>query len=501
MLINHMCLRTEIQNGSSVHRWLVFMSSYLVVVINIGFAFSVGSLFVIIIRRFNTTRAEAATIQSTLGGVLLCSGIFFGALIHKTSVRAVSLFGSLMVFVGFVSSAFVTSPSVLIVTLGVIVGLGMSPLLISSVSVTAKHFDGHGQLLVILSVLSTGSATGGSIYPFIIPWLDDLYGYPGIFLICGAVSSNTFALVTLWAPVEQPSVKTKQTATTGHHKEINRINVSVVTVPDIRLACDNSKFKIDDIASDQADNQTRTEPSSNAGVNGTMQTVDSLDNNILTGPKSTDLTLRSSMHCLFRNKVFMVFVAGLAFALPIINIFTAFIVDLYQDRGSTNKEASFGLIALNLCGGLGRLSPGFIMKIPGMTTLGVPIIACVLLGIGIVCAVFVPGISLLILSSCVIGFAIGILVASINVTTASLVGTKHLGNAIGIICTMHGIGTAISGHVAGYVRDVTSGYKLPLLAAFGTVCVALAFMCISNKLQAKISRGETLSGETINVPV
>ncbi|KAH3844059.1 hypothetical protein DPMN_086417 [Dreissena polymorpha] len=69
-----MCLRTEIQNGSSVHRWLVFMSSYLVVVINIGFAFSVGSLFVIIIRRFNTTRAEAATIQSTLGGVLLCSG-------------------------------------------------------------------------------------------------------------------------------------------------------------------------------------------------------------------------------------------------------------------------------------------------------------------------------------------------------------------------------------------------------------------------------------------
>ncbi|KAH3890252.1 hypothetical protein DPMN_014325 [Dreissena polymorpha] len=140
------------------------------------------------------------------------------------------------------------------------------------------------------------------------------------------------------------------------------------------------------------------------------------------------------------------------------------------------------------------------MKIPGMTTLGVPIIACVLLGIGILCAVFVPGIGLLILSSCVTGFAIGILVASLNVTTASLVGIKHLGNAIGIICTVNGIGTAISGPVAGYIRDVTSGYKLPLLAAFCTACVALTFMCISNSLQAKNSRGKT-SGETINVPV
>ncbi|KAH3890250.1 hypothetical protein DPMN_014323 [Dreissena polymorpha] len=175
-----------------------------------------------------------------------------------------------------------------------------------------------------------------------------------------------------------------------------------------------------------------------------MQTVDCIINNVLTGPKSTDLTLRSSIYRLFRNRVFMVFVAGLAFSLPIINIFTAFIVDLYQDRGSTKKEASYGLIALNLCGGLGRLSPGFMMKIPGMTTLGVPIIACVLLGIGILCSVFVPGMSLLILSSCVTGFAIGILGASLNVTTARLVGTKHLGNAIGIICTMNGIGTAIS---------------------------------------------------------
>ncbi|KAH3844195.1 hypothetical protein DPMN_086450 [Dreissena polymorpha] len=263
-----MCLRTEIQNGSSVHRWLVFMSSYLVVVINIGFAFSVGSLFVIIVRRFNTTRAEAATIQSTLGGV-------------KNTLK----FG-----------------------------------------IRADNFSSQA---------------------------------PGV--------------------SEQPSVKTKQTATTGHHKEINRINVSVVTVPDIRVAYDNSKFKIDDIASDRADNQTRTETSSNAGVNGNRQTVECLNNNVLTGPKSTDLTLRSSMHCLFRNRVFMVFVAGLAFSLPIINILTVFIVDLYQDRGSTKKEASFGLIALNVCGGLGRLSPGFIMKIPGMTTLGVPIIVCVLL--------------------------------------------------------------------------------------------------------------------------
>ncbi|KAH3724789.1 hypothetical protein DPMN_050614 [Dreissena polymorpha] len=168
------------------------MSSYLVLVINIGFYFSFGSLFVIIIRRLNTTRAKAATLRSTLGGVWLCS--------------------------------------------------------------------------------------------------------------------------------EQPSVKTKHTATTGHHKEINRINVSVVTVPDIRLPYDNSKFKIDDIASDRADDQTRTETKSNADVNGTMQTVECLDNNVLTGPKSTDLTLRSSIHCLYRNKVFMVFVAGLTFALPIIII-------------------------------------------------------------------------------------------------------------------------------------------------------------------------------------
>lgn len=281
-----------------------------------------------------------------------------------------------------------------------------------------------------------------------------LYGYPGIFLICGALSLNTFALVILWSPVEKPCVKTKQTANTGHQKEINSINFNVVTVPESRLAYDNSQFTTDDIASGRADEKTRRVTISNAGVSGTIQTGDCLNNNVHTGPKSTAPTLRSSITCLFRNKVFMVYVAGLSFALPIINILTVFIIDLYQDRGFTKTEASFGLIALNMCGGLGRLSPGFLMKIPRMTIIGVPIMACVLLGIGIVCVVFVPGLSLLIVSSCVTGFAIGILVASLNVTTASLVGTNHLGNAIGIICTTNGIGTAISGPLGGNDRTI-----------------------------------------------
>lgn len=59
---------------SRFNKWMVFVGAYVVMVFNVGFLYSMGKLFVIILDTFHDTRAATATIQSVMYGVAQGSG-------------------------------------------------------------------------------------------------------------------------------------------------------------------------------------------------------------------------------------------------------------------------------------------------------------------------------------------------------------------------------------------------------------------------------------------
>ncbi len=70
------CLCTQHRNNKEdgVHRWLVLASSCGAMVLDLGLMFSIGSLFLPIMEKFGSDRANTATVQSTMVAIAMCCG-------------------------------------------------------------------------------------------------------------------------------------------------------------------------------------------------------------------------------------------------------------------------------------------------------------------------------------------------------------------------------------------------------------------------------------------
>ena len=62
------------QQTSSSNRWVVFVSAFIILMINMGFVFSFGTLFSAILEEFQDSRASTAAVQSVFTGIGPSSG-------------------------------------------------------------------------------------------------------------------------------------------------------------------------------------------------------------------------------------------------------------------------------------------------------------------------------------------------------------------------------------------------------------------------------------------
>ncbi|XP_053388132.1 monocarboxylate transporter 12-like isoform X6 [Mercenaria mercenaria] len=179
------------------HDTFVLTSCCLATVLHTGFLHSIGVLFTDVMTTFNSTHAETAVIQSTAIGMSLCSSIFTGALINKIGLMVTGMLGNLVVSLSLMVCFFASSLTYLIIAIGVFSGFGFSCVYITSASAVSQHFSGRKRLLY-LSVQTSGAGIGGMIYPFVIRYLSDLYGFRGSLLITGALVMNTVPGSILW---------------------------------------------------------------------------------------------------------------------------------------------------------------------------------------------------------------------------------------------------------------------------------------------------------------
>lgn len=164
-------------------------------------------------------------------------------------------------------------------------------------------------------------------------------------------------------------------------------------------------------------------------------------------PKKT--TLRESFGFLLRKKLFWTFLLGLTVLQPAINQVPVFILDIFLDRDFRKTDASFSLVLFNIASAFGRLSLGFILKVPKIPTLTPQILGCIcgITGaVGILLSRSLTG-SLAFMFPC--GFTHGVALGSYSVVTMELFGVKHMSNAMGVGITMSGLTNAVLGPTLG----------------------------------------------------
>ncbi|WAR03339.1 hypothetical protein MAR_009897, partial [Mya arenaria] len=275
-----MNINVQRKMDSPLHKWLVLLSAVMVMSVDISLTHNTGQIFVAVMDRFNSNRAQTAVIQSTLIAVLFATGI------------------------------------------------GTSALLLTAMTAAGQHWEGKTMDFQECSL------------------------FAGIF-------ANTFAIVLLW-------------------RRPNRILQRINTIDAIK----------DDTHNNDVIDSENTESKLNNTNNG--------------------------------NNIWRL----------------------------SESNATLGLTLSNIISSIARLSAGFLLKIPMIKPLGLPMVANVAGIFGMLTAIYSESLELSIVSLCAIGLSIGLMDTAWSVTTVDLVGVKHLPNAIGLSFVSNAPGNIIAGPIS-----------------------------------------------------
>lgn len=139
--------------------WVVVASAFLVSACVDGLAFSFGLLHEEFTRYFETTQSQTSLIGSLFIATPLLAGPIASAIVDRFGCRVMTIIAGLLSTIGFLLAAISNSVLVLSLTFGLLSGLAMSILYVTSVVAVAFWFDKRRNLAVSLALCGMGFGT------------------------------------------------------------------------------------------------------------------------------------------------------------------------------------------------------------------------------------------------------------------------------------------------------------------------------------------------------
>ncbi|XP_021351201.1 monocarboxylate transporter 6-like isoform X1 [Mizuhopecten yessoensis] len=412
---------------SSPRRWFVLVSGYLIMFLCTGFPFNVSVINAELLRAFKKSKTETALVQSIMVGALYVAGTLCGKSVARYGARVTGIAGGLLVTLGLVLSFFAQSIPHLIVTLGLVSGIGFSATFISALTSVGEHFEGHSKLMA-LSFLTFGSGCGGITLPFLLHFLIEEFGWRGCLLITGGLMAN---IAPFFAVCRQLSVSVQQ---------------------------------ITENKSDELNTEAKPEG------DGFTKSLRAL------GKNKVYLTHVVAMCCTLpvinSSLVFMIdFLKTQGFDSE-----TAILLYLYSQIATT----VFALVP-SLC--KKYIPHTSVLIIPAYFTLiGSSVTA--FLPHADTYAQFV------VLLVC-LEMTLGVSITTISMTTMKVVGLKDYSAGLGVLMTLIGISGSIAGPIVGYFVDLTGSYTKPFYGMSACLGLAGGLFVLAAVLKRKSNNNQS----------
>ncbi|XP_073955596.1 monocarboxylate transporter 9 isoform X2 [Choristoneura fumiferana] len=139
--------------------WVVVFASFMCNLIVDGIAYTFGIFLPELVTYFGEGKGTVAWIGSLLSGVYLAAGPIVSALCNKYGCRAVCIAGSLVASSAFVLSTFSKSSTVMMLTYGLLGGIGFGMIYLPSVVAVGYYFEARRSLATGIAVCGSGVGT------------------------------------------------------------------------------------------------------------------------------------------------------------------------------------------------------------------------------------------------------------------------------------------------------------------------------------------------------
>ncbi|CAG9562438.1 unnamed protein product [Danaus chrysippus] len=139
--------------------WVVVFASFMCNLVVDGIAYTFGIFLPELVTYFGEGKGTVAWVGSLLSGVYLAAGPVVSALCNKYGCRAVCVAGSLVASAAFVLSTFSKSVTMMMITYGLIGGMGFGMIYLPSVVAVGYYFETRRSLATGIAVCGSGVGT------------------------------------------------------------------------------------------------------------------------------------------------------------------------------------------------------------------------------------------------------------------------------------------------------------------------------------------------------
>ncbi|CAG5122905.1 unnamed protein product [Candidula unifasciata] len=185
--------------------WWVVLSSFLCNMIVDGVCISFGVVTVEYQKVFNSSHAMVGWVGSSLAGCYLLVGPFVSALCARYGCRKVTMMGSVITMLGFALSTQSKSIEVLIITYGIIGGIGFGMIYLPSIVCVGHWFDKKRAFTT--GIVVSGTGMGQFVFPPIASYLLTEYGWEGKNLIMAGIVLHCAVCGMTFLPLDRSFFK------------------------------------------------------------------------------------------------------------------------------------------------------------------------------------------------------------------------------------------------------------------------------------------------------
>ncbi|KAK3097385.1 hypothetical protein FSP39_009166 [Pinctada imbricata] len=179
---------------------VVVLSAFMIQIPSFGTAQSFGIYNMYLLDYFSTESAAAISLVGSINvGVFLGSGPIASFLMNHLSHRKVSLLGALLSSVGLIALPFTPNLIYMYGFYGILAGLGFCLVYVPSHVLSGLYYNKKRGIAT--GIATSGSGFGAIIFPLLVNWLVEKYGWKGSFYIICGISMQNFVFASLLRPV------------------------------------------------------------------------------------------------------------------------------------------------------------------------------------------------------------------------------------------------------------------------------------------------------------
>ncbi|XP_059049944.1 monocarboxylate transporter 3 isoform X3 [Achroia grisella] len=183
--------------------WVVVFASFMCNLVVDGIAYTFGIFLPELVTYFGEGKGKVAWVGSLLSGVYLAAGPVVSALCNKFGCRAVCIAGSLIATVAFVLSTYSKSVTMMMLTYGLLGGIGFGMIYLPSVVAVGYYFETRRSLATGIAVCGSGVGTF-SFAPLASILLNEFGSWQNANLLLAGLILNCAVFGALMRPLVYP---------------------------------------------------------------------------------------------------------------------------------------------------------------------------------------------------------------------------------------------------------------------------------------------------------